>query len=68
MAGGGVFHIYENRELATTLADGYFSGGVYLQPEGKFWEFKIGKQSYKAQLIDKDANDFNELLVSLVED
>ena len=67
-SGGGVFHAYVWRELATTLDDGYFSGGVYLQSDGNFWEFKIGTQSYRTKLIDKDSNDFNELTITLVED
>jgi hypothetical protein len=65
---GGVFNLYQYKEVGTTLSDGYFSGGIYLQPTGQFWELKIGKQSYRTQLIDKDSNDLNELTMTLVED
>jgi len=66
--GGGVFHAYVKRELGTTLADGFFSGGAYLQPDGDFWEFKVGTQWYKGHLPDQDAVDFNELTLTLMED
>jgi len=67
--GGGVFQVYQWKNLGLpSLSDGYFSGSLYLQPVSEYWELKIGKQKYRTQLIDKDANDLNELTMTLVED
>lgn len=66
---GGIFHIYDWTDVGLpTLSDGFFSGSAYLQPDGEYWEFKIGKQRYRTKLIDKDANDLNELILELVND
>jgi len=67
--GSGAFFIYEKRDFATTVSDGFFSGQCYLQSDGNQWEFKIGKQSYRTTLLDQDFNDFNnDLTLQLVED
>lgn len=66
--GGGVFQLYAWKSLGTTDSDGYFSGGIYLQPDNEFWEIKIGKQRYKFELPDADAVEFNTIPLTLVED
>lgn len=62
----GVFVKYAYKLLSTTVADGFFSGGVILQPTGSEWEFKIGTQSYRAALPTQDSVDFNDLDLELV--
>ena len=67
--GSGAFFIYEKRDFATTVSDGFFSGQCYLQSTGNQWQFKIGKQWYRTALLDQDFNDFNnDLTLTLVED
>ena len=66
--GGGVFHAYKWKNIGTTDSDGYFSGKVYRQPDGEFWEIKIIKQRYKFQLPAQNVVDLNELTLTLVED
>lgn len=64
----GIFHKYAFDTIATTDADGFFEGLCYYQGAGKFWEFKIGSQSYKVALLDqaemnlKDAPTFEAIL------
>lgn len=64
---GGVFHAYKWNTLSTTASDGFFSGSLYVQPAGEYWEVKIEKQKYKFQLPDQDAVDFNSLTLSQVD-
>jgi len=48
----GVFHKYEYEVIAKTDIDGYFCGRIHYQGPDNFWEFKIGKQSYKVALLE----------------
>ena len=64
----GIFQKYEYETIAVTGTDGFFSGNVYVQPEGEYLEVKIGRQSYKTTLPDQDAVDFSTLSLTLVED
>ena len=65
----GIFHKYQYEIVATTDSDGYFIAFVYFQGSGKFWDFKIGTQSYKVALLDqaemdlKDATTFEVITV-----
>ena len=63
----GVFHKYVYKTIATTLADGFFSGSVIIQTSTYEWEIKIGKQSYRFTLPDQDSVDLNDLTLTLVD-
>lgn len=63
----GCFNIYEFQTMGTANSDGYFSGSVMLLPDGEFWEFEIGDQSYYAPVDDVDAVDFSTLDLKVVE-
>lgn len=67
-SGSGVFHKYAWETIATTGVDGFFSGDIYLQPAGKYIEFKIGSQRYYTQLPDQAAVDFSTLDLTVIED
>jgi len=67
VSGSGVFHYYKYDTVATTDSDGYFSGYVYMQPTGKYLEFKVGSQSYYTELPDQASVDFSTLTLTLVE-
>jgi len=56
----GIFHKYDYETIATTDSDGYFSGDVYVQKTGYFWDFKIGKQKYKVALLDQAEMDLKD--------
>lgn len=56
----GIFHKYQYDTIATTDADGYFNGNVYFQGSGKAWDFKIGTQSYKVELLDQAEMDLKD--------
>lgn len=53
----GIFHKYAYTTIGTTDSNGYFQGYVYLQGSTKFWDFKIGSQSYKVELLDQEEMD-----------
>jgi len=63
----GVFQKYEFETVATTDSSGYFSCTILLQPAGRFWEMRVGAQSYKLTLLDqaemdlKDASTFEAI-------
>lgn len=48
-----ILHAYVWRTLDTTDSDGFFSGSVYIQPSGKFWELKVANKRYKIALPDQ---------------
>jgi hypothetical protein len=60
----GIFLKYAWRTIATTDANGWFSGNMYVQGANKFWEMKVGSQRYKVAIPDqaevniKDATTF----------
>ena len=65
----GVFVLYEWEKIGTTDIDGYFHGPVFLQTSGKYWSFKIGKQSYKIELTNvSDMNLKDALTFTLIEE
>lgn len=64
----GAFHQYAWTSLGTTYNDGYFEGYVYIQPTAKYWELKIGSQSYTVQLADQAANEISDLTLTAITD
>lgn len=64
----GVFHDYSWTVLDTSNFDGYFEGYVYLQPATKYWELKIGSQSYMVQLANQASNELSDLTLTLITD
>ena len=45
-----VLHKYTWTAIGTTDSEGWFSGNIYVQATGKYWEMKVGSQRYKFQL------------------
>ena len=64
----GIFQMYEWQTIATTNSIGWFSGNIYKQPSQKYWEIKIGKQSYYTELPDQSTVDLSTLTLTLVEE
>jgi len=60
--------MYEWQTIATTNSIGWFSGNIYKQPSQKYWEIKIGKQSYYTELPDQSTVDLSTLTLTLVEE
>lgn len=56
----GIFQKYAFETIATTDSDGFFSGLVYLQPIDRFWELRVGSQSYKIELLDQAEMDLTD--------
>lgn len=57
-----VLFMYGWRLLGTTDAFGWFESDIYVQPEGDYWEMKVGTQRYKFQLPNADEANFSTLL------
>jgi len=64
----GVFINHEWKLLGTTNADGWFSGEVYLQPDNKYIELKIGSESFYTELPNQATVDLKDLTLIAVED
>ena len=66
---GDIFHEYVYETIATSDSEGHFSGYVFMQGSGKFWDFKIGKQSYKVALLDQEEMELKDATTwELIED
>ena len=59
----GVMQRYAFDTVATTDSAGHFSADVFLQPSGKFWEMKIGPQTYKVALSQQEELNLKDLPV-----
>lgn len=57
----GVLERYKLVTIATTDANGWFSGVLFRQPEGKMIELRIDGQSYRTTLPDQETVDFSTL-------
>ena len=69
---GGAFFRYEWADLGgagnVTLADGFISGQMYLQPTNEFWEFRFLTKRYWATLTDKDTLENGEITFNPIGD
>lgn len=64
-----VFVIYEYETLGTTNADGWFESDVYINPTSKYYDIKIGIESYKVDLTGLSGTiDFSTLTLEYIEE
>ena len=56
-----IFHQYAWQTVGTTDEDGHFFAEVYVQPSGKYWEFKAGGGTFKMELRDQAENSLFDL-------
>lgn len=66
ITGTGIFQYYAWTSFGVTYFDGYFEGLLYCQPTSKYWEIKIGSQSYYVTLPDQSSVDLSSLTITAV--